>query len=534
MLLVEIPIRGGMITEGVVGTTPPKINPIAVSPFTSPAAESDLIALVYSGLMQALPTGELIPNLAKSYSISEDGLTYTFVLKDNLIWHDGMPITSDDVKFTVWKAQDPDVGSRQQANWDSVIVETPDQKTVVFTLTETYAPFLQNTTMGILPKHHWEKADPERFSDHPLNTRPIGSGPFRVTKIKTNGNDIIEYYELESFENYALGTPFIDTIRIMFFTHKEDLIEAYKDGRITNINSISPEKARELNNDHRIEYGYLPRIFSAFFNQNEADIFTKKEVRQALDIAIDREEIINKVLFGYATEIMGPLPPGSLGYIAQEKTEVLTQEDRITKAQDILEESGWERNENGIFIKEMSDNTLALSFSISTTNEAPELTHIAEILKQRWEKIGAEVNIKSFETKDNLKNYAIRPRDYEILLFGEIIGVNSDPYAFWHSSQRLDPGLNIASYTNVAVDKALERARATSSKEARVKQFKIFQEEIQNDIPAVFLYAPQLIYATRDSVHGMDLDVVNTPSERFLNVHEWYLKTERVWKFFAK
>ncbi|MCK5590873.1 MAG: hypothetical protein KAI72_02850, partial [Candidatus Pacebacteria bacterium] len=244
--------------------------------------------------------------------------------------------------------------------------------------------------------------------------------------------------------------------------------------RITNINSISPEKARELNNDHRIEYGYLPRIFSAFFNQNEADIFTKKEVRQALDIAIDREEIINKVLFGYATEIMGPLPPGSLGYIAQEKTEVLTQEDRITKAQDILEESGWERNENGIFIKEMSDNTLALSFSISTTNEAPELTHIAEILKQRWEKIGAEVNIKSFETKDNLKNYAIRPRDYEILLFGEIIGVNSDPYAFWHSSQRLDPGLNIASYTNVAVDKALERARATSSKEARVKHFKIF------------------------------------------------------------
>ena len=484
--------------------------------------------------MQALPTGDLIPNLAKNYSISEDGLKYTFVLKDNLTWHDGEPITSDDIKFTVWKAQDPDVGSRQQANWDGVIVETPNQKTVVFTLTEAYAPFLQNTTMGILPKHLWEKADSERFSDHPLNTRPIGSGPFYVTKIKTDTNDIIEYYELEAFENYALGTPFIDTMRIVFFTHEEDLIDAYKNGNITNMNSISPKEASELGDNYRIEYGHLPRIFSAFFNQNEADIFTMKEVRQALDIAIDREEVINKVLFGYATEIAGPLPPGSLGYIAQEKNEILTQENRIIKAQTLLEKSGWEHNEDGLFIKELSDETITLSFSISTTNEAPELISIAEILKQRWEEIGAEVSIRSFETKDNLKNYAIRPRDYEILLFGEIIGVNSDPYAFWHSSQRLDPGLNIASYTNVVVDKTLERARATSSKEARIEQFKIFQEEIQNDIPAVFLYSPQLIYATRDSLCGMKLDVINTPSERFLNVHEWYLKTEHVWEFFAK
>jgi peptide/nickel transport system substrate-binding protein len=386
--------------------------------------------------------------------------------------------------------------------------------------------------MGILPKHLWENVHPENFGTHSLNTNPIGSGPFLVKSIKMNKDDTVDYYELQAFKDYALGEPFIDAIIIKFFANEDDMIAAYKDGSVTNINSIDPKKALALSGDHRVERIYLPRIFSAFFNQNEAKIFSKKEVRQAMDVSVSREQIVNEVLYGYATEISGPIPPGSLGYVHDDALE--GSGDGIQNAIAILENAGWTKGDDGVFTKKDGKDTLRLSFSISTTKEAPELYAIAEILKKRWEEVGASVTIKTFETKEDLKNLAIRPRKYDVLLFGEIIGVDADPYAFWHSSQRLDPGLNIASYTNINVDAVLEKGRKTTDLGTRIEQYKTFQEEIKKDVPAVFLYAPQLIYATNDSIQGMEFSVVNAPGERLANVHTWFLKTERVWKIFAK
>ncbi|MCK5027028.1 MAG: hypothetical protein KAS07_01275, partial [Candidatus Pacebacteria bacterium] len=258
--LVEIPMKGGTIVEGVVGTTPPKINPVASSSFTSPATESDLIMLVYSGLMKITPNGKLSTDLAKSYKISEDGLTYTFALKDDLVWHDGAPLTSEDVQFTIQKAQDPEINSRNQASWDGVTVEIPNLKTVVFTLTEPYAPFLQNTTLGIIPKHKWKEVHPENFADSHLNISPTGSGPYYVEKVKTNKNGTVEHYDLKAFKHYALGEPFIQNVRVKFFSHEKDLIEAYKKGDVTSMGSISPDQAILLTEDHRIESMHLPRI----------------------------------------------------------------------------------------------------------------------------------------------------------------------------------------------------------------------------------------------------------------------------------
>jgi len=526
--LVKVPKHGGMITEGVTGM-PQIINPITISPFTSPEADNDLIALIYSGLLKATPDGSLIPNLAESYQISEDGLTYTFKLKDDLSWHDGKPVTSDDVKFTIQKAQDPQIGSRHKASWDGVVVETPDEKTVIFKLSEPYSPFLQNTTIGILPKHLWEEVHPESFTHHQLNTDPIGTGPYKIVKIKKDGNEVVEYYDLEAFDKYALGKPYIDKIRIKFYANREELIGAYEKGEITSLHSVSPEKAKELEKTHPIERARLPRVFGAFFNQNEADIFTSKAVREALNVAIDRTEIINSVFYGFATEIERPIPPGSLGYIPYGKESNPENLSGIEQAQKILEDDGWTKDDTGIFTKD----ELRLEFSISTT-QTPELTAVAQKLKTYWENLGAKVEIKSFETTNDLENYAIRPRKYDILLFGEIIGRDSDPFAFWHSSQRLDPGLNIASYTNITVDEALEKARATTSIEERLGQYKIFQEEIKTDTPAVFIYSPEFIYFSRDTVMGLKLNILETPSERFLNVHEWYMETEQVWRIFAR
>ena len=530
--LVEVPMRGGMITEGITGM-PQIINPVTVSPFTSPEADNDLIALVYSGLLKATPNGSLLPDLAKNYYISEDGLIYTFILKDELFWHDGKPVTSNDIKFTIQKAQDPKIGSRHKASWDGVMVETPNDKTVIFTLSEPYSPFLQNTTIGILPKHLWKNVHPESFIHHQLNTKPIGTGPYKISKIKKDGNEIIEYYELVAFDKYALGRPYIDKIRIQFYSNRDELIEAYEKEKITSVHSVSPKKAKELEGTERIERAKLPRIFGAFFNQNEAAIFTDKTVREALNIAVDRTDIINNVLYGFATEINGPIPPGSLGFEPYEDKTSTTTISRIEMAKKMLEDDGWATDNEDVLSKKTKEGTKRLEFSISTT-QAPELAAVAQKLKVYWEKLGARVEIKFFETTNDLENHAIRTRKYDILLFGEIIGRDSDPFAFWHSSQRLDPGLNIASYTNITVDKALERARATTSIEARLEQYKIFQEEIKNDIPAVFIYSPELIYFSRDNIMGLELDILNTPSERFLNIHKWFIKTEYVWKMFAQ
>ncbi|MBU0723201.1 hypothetical protein KKH46_03280 [Patescibacteria group bacterium] len=532
--LVKVPKEGGFIIEGVVGV-PQTINPVTTNPFTSPEVDNGLVALIYSGLLKATPTGTLIPDLAKDYTISEDGLVYTFTLKDNLSWHDDEPITSDDVSFTIQKAQDPKIDSKYKANWVGTTVTTPDKKTVIFTLSEPYSPFLQNTTIGILPKHLWKNVSSDTFEHNRLNTIPIGSGPYKISKIKKHGDDTIEYYDLIAFENYAMGKPYIKKIRVQFFTDESVLLEAYKKGGVTNTNSIPPKTAEDLAKDYPYQLARLPRVFGVFFNQNEAKIFADKTVREALNLTVNKKEIIDEIFYGFATEIDGPIPPGALGFMAhtEETPLTLTTDERLEGARKLLKDSGWSPNEEGVLTKKTTDGVQTLKFSISTT-QTSELFAVAYKLKESWEKLGAKVDMKFFETTNDLKDHAIRQRKYDILLFGEIIGRDSDPFAFWHSSGRLDPGLNVALYTNIAVDKALELARATTSTEARIKQYEIVQKEIAKDIPAVFIYSPKFIYFTRNNIMKLYLHTLNTPSERFLNVHEWFIETEQIWKIFAR
>jgi peptide/nickel transport system substrate-binding protein len=180
--------------------------------------------------------------------------------------------------------------------------------------------------------------------------------------------------------------------------------------------------------------------------------------------------------------------------------------------------------------KKIDGDLTPLSFTISTP-DVPELKQVAEILKRTWEALGAEIEVKVYE-EGNITHHVIRPRDYQVLIFGEVIGRHSDPYGFWHSSQRLDPGPNIALYTNIAVDRALERARATTSQEARIKQYTVFQNEVKEDVPAVFLYAPEFIYLTAPDVVNVDTIAASTGAERFIGIQNWYVKTEKIWTFF--
>lgn len=525
LFLVEVPDYGGSLTEGIVGS-PRFINPI----LASSDIDKDLTSLIYSGLLKIDTDGKLIPDLAESYVISNDGLVYTVILKDNIYFHDGIKLTADDVVFTVEKTQDPNLKSPREINWNGVNVEKINEKTISFTLKQPYSPFIQNLTLGILPQHIWKTASVEEFPFSQFNTNPIGSGPYKIDSISYTSSGLPSEYRLTAFNKYSFGEPYITDITIKSFQKEKDLNEALKNNEIESAHSISPKIISELKiKNEEIVLSPLPRIFGIFFNQNVAPVFINKEVREALNIATDKKAIVDSIIGGYGQIIENPVP---LEKITETTNESITESERIEKAKNILIKSGWKQNESGIFEKKDKNNTSTLSFSIST-GDAPELKETAYLIQNQWQKIGAEVEVKIFGLGD-LNQNIIKPRKYDALLFGEIVGRDLDLYPFWHSSQRNTPGLNIALYTNIKADKILENIRSTTDEKEQKKYLDNFNKEIKNDIPAVFTYSPYFIYIIPNKVHNVNLGTLTSPSERFSNVSNWYIETNRVWGIFVK
>lgn len=527
--MVNVPSRGGSIREGLVGT-PRFINPILASTQT----DQDMTTLIYSGLMRKNIDGSITPDLAQKYEASTDGLNYTFTIRNDATFHDGTPVTADDVVFTINSAKDPIIKSVQKVNWDGVSVEKVDEKTVVFRLASPYASFLGNTTLGILPMHIWS-GSPIELNE--ANTNPIGSGPFQINKIDKQSSGTISSYELAAFKNFALGEPYIKTLKMNFYQNEKDMIDALNGGDLDQISSITPANALALSeSNYTIKTAILPRVFGLFFNQNQNQIFVDKAVTGAINTVIDKDRIIDEVLSGYGVPIDDPIPPNIIAYQKIAKAKENTREEIIEKVQNDLAKAGWVKNSNGILEKTTTDSkkkktTSQISFSISTSN-APELAKAAELIKDDLQKLGMVVDVKTFDV-GNLNQNVIRPRKYDTLLFGQIINHESDLYAFWHSSQRKDPGLNVAMYANAKVDKILEEAFTTIDPDARTKKYLQFEDEVRKDMPAVFLYSPNFIYVVSPKVHGQDLGKITSASDRFLNINTWYIDTDQVWKIFV-
>ena len=523
LYMTDVPAYGGTLTEGIIGT-PRFINPVLASSDT----DRDLMALTYSGLLRPDNKGRLINDLAEKYDISEDGLVYTFTLKPNLLWQDGEPVIADDIIFTIEKIKDPSMKSPKRAGWEGVSAEKINDKTIRFTLKKSYAPFLENTTIGILPSHVWKNMSSDQIASSEMNMKPVGSGPYKISGIKRNSVGIISSYELNSNKNFVLGKPNIKKIIMKFYPSEKDLLTAYQKGEVEAINAVTPQELEKIKTNNNVKSLYLSRIFSLFFNQNNAKVLTKKEIRQALNLSVDRKKIIDNVLKGFGAELFYPLPAGTFGAMLKSETDAYSLDD----AKELLDKNGWKMNTGEkVLEKKIGKELFKFSFSISTS-DAPELKETAYLLKSMWEKIGAKVEVKIFETGDLSQN-VIRPRKYDALLFGEIVGRDPDPFAFWHSSQRNDPGLNVAIYTNIKVDKLLEEARSIQDETKRADKYKEFQKEVSTDIPAIFLFSPKFIYVIPKNLKGTnEMESVMVPSERFSMVHQWYKSTDKVWKIF--
>ncbi len=526
--MVSVPMKGGSITEGIIGT-PRFINPIlAISD-----ADRDLSTLIYSGLIRKDTNGNLIPDLAKSYDVSKDGLIYTFILKDKLYFHDGKPLTTDDIIYTVNAIKDPIIKSPKKSNWDGINVEKIDDKTIKFTLKQPYASFLNNSTLGIMPAHIWKSSLIELNN---ANTNPIGSGPYMINNISKQSSGIIDYYDLSKYKKFALGIPYIKNITLKFYSNENDMMKALENKEVDQISSITPINAEILKEkNYKIEYSVLPRIFGLFFNQNQNQIFTDKIILKAINDVIDKNKIVQEILLGYGITIDGPIPPYMNYYQKINNVDGISREEKIKKIQETLTKNNWKKNADGYLektiVKKKKKNTSTLEFTISTGN-IEELSKSAELIKENLKEIGIKVNIKTFEI-GNLNQSVIRPRKYDSLLFGEIINQESELFAFWHSSQRKDPGLNVSMYTNAKVDKILEDVFTISDKILLAKKYAQFEEEIKKDIPAVFLYSPDYIYVVSPNLKGLSMDNVVSSADRFSNVYLWYTNIDNVWKIFS-
>lgn len=513
-LLIQVPAYGGTLVEGEVGS-PRFINPLlALSD-----ADRDLSVLTYAGLMGLSGSGTLVPVLAESYTLSDDGKVYTFMLRPDAKFSDGKPVTASDVAFTVKKAQNATLKSPEFANWSGVKTEVIDEKTVSFTLAKPYAPFLEITTLGILPERLWRDVTDEQFPFSNLQTNPVGAGPFKISKISYDANGIIERIQLRANPYYALGRPYLDRIDFTFYPRAEDLAAALTDGTIDSAYGVAAP------NVLMVPYA---RVFGVFFNQDLKQVYARTEVRKALSLALDRESIVQNILGGYAVPIIGPVPPG--GSVTQ--TPVPQSDNPTETAATVLEKAGWSYDSTGRVWKNVSIKQVLDTITIRTSN-VPELKNVATAVKKQWEKLGIPVTVELYEPGDLSQN-VIRPRKYESLLYGMVIGRNQDLYAFWDSQERNDPGLNIALYANKTVDALLEDARTNPDPDMRTRDLQKIEDLVAADYPAAFIYAPDFIYAVPDDLKGVTLPQIVTPADRFANIAFWYRETDAVWPIFVK
>jgi peptide/nickel transport system substrate-binding protein len=510
------PKVGGSYIEGVLGQ-PKFINPIIAQPST---VDMDLVALIYSPLFKYNRQNELVNDLAESYNISDDGLTVTVTLRPDVSWHDGTPFKADDVIYTVQNIQNPNLQSPLKSTFANVTIAKGDDQTVIFTLAEPFAPFLSNLTFGILPKHLWEKVEPANFPLTELNLQPIGTGPYQFAEFKKDKLGEIKSYKVKRNPDYYSQPVNIQDITFNFYPTRAELAESLYLKKIEGLPYDSETAEAVVSADGLNEYQFfLPRYNAVFLNYAQNKDLEVKNVRAAMDMAIDLKAL-KDILPPGARLIAGPILENFIGF----NTDLSRPEFNFDEAHKLLHEAGWnEVDDEGLRTKDGK----RLSFTL-LVSDFPEHQVAADFLISAWKSIGIDAQWESLSPADIQAR--IREREYDAILFGQVTGHDPDPYPFWHSTQREDPGLNLTAAKNKDIDKLLEEARKTNRLEERISKYKEFQSLLLDEHIAIFLYSPSYHYAVADKIKGIEAGVITNPSERFSDVAAWYIKTERVKK----
>lgn len=503
---MTVPTRGGEYSEGVVGQ-PAYVNPVTATGET----DLSLVKMVYANIY----------DLAESINSSPDGRTWKIRLKENLLWQDGQKLTSDDVIFTVASIQDQNANSLLYASWQGVAVSRTSELEFQFSLANPYAFFSDNLkNLYIIPKHLFTNIPTGNWRLSDYNLKPVGSGPYKFLSYDKQPDGFVSSYHLAAWDGYAGQKPLIQNFDFEFFGNNGDLIKAFNGGQIDGFGNVSSNGLAGIGRPYDLFAWRTPSYYAVFFNQSKNLGLQDPAVRSALSAAIDRGNLVQATLGGEGKPEYGPIPDGAANFLP-----VMTTTS-LEFASTTLTGAGWQMGSTGFRAKMIQKTSVPLALNLTVPN-IDFLVKTADILKTAWQSIGIQANITT-DTPENIVNGTIKNRDYESLLFGNILGASSDLYSFWDSSRRFSPGLNLAIYQNKKVDTLIESIRRNMSEASRTQEFADAENDIIADYPAVFLYSPDYLYVTNKNVQGIKPGLLPDPSDRFREIPTWYLNTARV------
>jgi peptide/nickel transport system substrate-binding protein len=523
---VIVPDVGGTYVEGLVGS-PQYINPI----LCQNQVDRDLCSLIFNGLTKLSEKGEIVPDLAERWESSGDCLSYTFYLRRDVLWHDEVPFSADDVIFTIEAMQATGYqGAPYLAElWRSVEVIKVDSHTVKFALEQPFAPFLYYTTIGILPAHLLANVPGQSLPNHPFNLHPIGTGLFQLEEVN------VQHALLMANPHFYGPKPYLNKIEFRFYPDQEGIINAYERGEVQGVNRVLSEDLPKVkaNSGLKLFSARLPGYALVLFNLGDAELpfFQDKLVRQALLYAIDREKLVKEVLGGQGQVAHSPILWGTWAY----DDNVVKYPYDLERARDLLSEAGWRTpthlsaiiddtdEEGSVSVREKDGVRLVFTL---LTDDHPLRVKLAEEIARQWEAVGVQAVPRSVDS--GLVREFLYSRKFDALLVDLELHGDPDPYPLWHSTQAGGKGQNYAGFVNYEVDKLLEEARCTTDTERRAELYHRFQEIFADEVPSLLLYYPIYTYAVDEKVKGVQLGPMGDPSDRFRNVTEWYIVTKRV------
>lgn len=511
---VLVPDRGGVFREGVAG------NPRYLNPLLCDASDIDLdlCRLLYRGLTTIDKHGRVVPDLAEGWSIDE-GNVYTFRLRPNEFWHDGQPVTADDVIFTIGILRDPEVFSLPDLTslWRTVEVERVDDLTVRFRLSEPFTPFMDYTTIGLLPRHIWEGVPAAELATKPLNATPIGNGALRVVTMAA------DHVRLEPSAYYRGPRPYLSALELRFYPDHASLFTAFVDGDIDGISQVLPQDlpiagARDdLNLFSVVQSEYL----TVLFNLTNPDVafFQEKNVRHALYYGLNRERLVDEVAGGQGVVAHSIVLPDNWAY------------DRAIKKYDydpatanrLLDEAGWV-DQDGDGVREKDGKPLRF---LLYSNDDPARQALIEQIAKDWRVIGVDAQPTPVTFAGLVADF-LNPRRFDAALIGWEIPGDPDPYPLWHSTQAAGGGQNYSGWDNQEADALMEEARALTDEAQRRELYTQFQTIFAEEVPSLLLYYPVYTYGVSSRVHNVQIGALNQPSARFATFADWYILTRRV------
>lgn len=520
------PLQGGVYSEALIGSFQ-RLNPLLD---TYNSVDRDVDKLIFSGLIKfddrGLPSGDL----AESWGVSQDGTLYNFTIKANAFWHDGKPVSSQDVVFTIQLLREGGMTIPQdiQAFWSDIEVVILNEKNIQFQLPEPFSPFLDYLAFDLLPEHILGGMTYTAIVDAEFNLQPVGSGPYKFSQLFVDDN-WIRGVELVINENYYYETAFIDTIEFIYYEDEESAWQAYEDGIVQGVSEITSEYLGQalIKDDVSLFASRIPEFTIIFLNLESptAPFLEDINIRNALLMGLNRQFLVDDILQGQAVVTDSPILPGTWAYYDVADSVAFD----LDGANELLKQSGYvlsdrvDESEQVDVIRMKDDVYLEITL-LYPADEIYE--NIAQKIQSDWIALGIDVTIEAVPY-DQLINERLEQRDYEAALLNLNLArtPDPDPYPFWNQVQATN-GQNYSQWNNRMASEYLEKARVITDIHERERMYHNFQVIYHQEIPSLILYYPIYNYAISKDVQGVRVGPLFDTSDRFNTFTEWYLKSE--------